>query len=132
MGSDAAAKKSEDAMGQFGRIDSLDALPSDRQILAWIKKARDLNERCVKDPTSLVKRAKKPLVVPPFVTAALRRNAKARVAFESFPESHRREYVEWIVDAKTDATRDKRIATMLQWHTEGKSRNWKYGRTRAT
>jgi len=56
----------------------------------------------------------------------LKKNKKALAAFESFSPSHRKEYVQWIVEAKREETRDKRIATALAWLAEGKSRNWKY------
>lgn len=71
-------------------------------------------------------RSKPPLKVPPYFLAALRKNRKARAAFEAFPPSHRREYVEWIVEAKTAETRERRMSTALAWIAEGKSRNWKY------
>jgi uncharacterized protein YdeI (YjbR/CyaY-like superfamily) len=64
--------------------------------------------------------------VPQDLKSALARNAKARAAFEGFSPSHRREYVEWIEDAKRDDTRRKRLATAIEWMGEGKPRNWKY------
>jgi uncharacterized protein YdeI (YjbR/CyaY-like superfamily) len=64
--------------------------------------------------------------VPAYFTAALARNRKAKAAFEAFSPSHRREYLEWITEAKTEATRDKRLATAIEWMSEGKTRNWKY------
>jgi hypothetical protein len=70
--------------------------------------------------------SKPPLKVPPYFLAALRKNRKARAAFEAFPPSHRREYVEWIVEAKTAETRERRMSTALAWIAAGKSRNWKY------
>jgi uncharacterized protein YdeI (YjbR/CyaY-like superfamily) len=66
--------------------------------------------------------------VPPELTAALKRSAKARAAFEAFSPSHRREYVEWITEAKRDETRAKRLATTIEWLEDGKHRNWKYER----
>ena len=60
------------------------------------------------------------------VESALRKNAKACAAFEAFPPSHRREYIEWITEAKQEATRQRRLATTLEWLTKGRSRNWKY------
>jgi uncharacterized protein YdeI (YjbR/CyaY-like superfamily) len=65
-------------------------------------------------------------VVPDDLAAALRRNKKARAAFDAFSPSHRREYIEWIAEAKTDATRTKRTQRALEWLAEGKPRNWKY------
>ncbi len=120
----------EAAMGQFGRITSVKELPSEAKIIAWVKKAVALNEAGVKDPGRSPKRNTKPVKVPTVIVAALSKNATACAAFDAFPPSHRREYVEWIVEAKTDATRDKRIATMLEWLTEGKSLNWKYERAK--
>ena len=75
------------------------------------------------------KRAPKPdAAVPPDFAAALalKKHAKARAAFDAFSPSHRREYVEWIDEAKRAPTRETRIATALEWLAEGKSRNWKY------
>ena len=65
-------------------------------------------------------------VVPDDLAAALSGNKKAQAAFDTFSPSHRREYVEWITEAKTDATRTKRTAQALEWLAEGKPRNWKY------
>ncbi|MBW8884140.1 MAG: YdeI/OmpD-associated family protein [Planctomycetia bacterium] len=70
----------------------------------------------------------KPLKIPTYFGLAMKRNAKARATFESLSPSHQREYIEWITDAKTDATRQKRVDTALEWLAEGKSRNWKYER----
>jgi uncharacterized protein YdeI (YjbR/CyaY-like superfamily) len=46
--------------------------------------------------------------------------------FEAFSPSHKREYVEWIVEAKQEATRHQRLNTAIEWLAEGKPRNWKY------
>jgi uncharacterized protein YdeI (YjbR/CyaY-like superfamily) len=66
------------------------------------------------------------LVIPDYVTKALKKDKKALATFEAFAPSHRKEYVEWITEAKTEETRNKRIATMMELLAEGKSRNWKY------
>jgi uncharacterized protein YdeI (YjbR/CyaY-like superfamily) len=58
--------------------------------------------------------------------SALKKNAKAAATFEKFSPSHRREYIEWITEAKRDETRQKRLDTTIAWLTEGKARNWKY------
>ena len=77
-----------------------------------------------------VKKAPKvELSTPPALTAALKRNKKAQAAFDAFSPSHRREYVEWITDAKREETRARRVATAVEWLAEGKSRNWKYERS---
>ena len=117
--------KEKEAMGQFGRIASLEDLPADRTVVALVKKAAKLNASGAKVPRPR-KHPTPALAPPPDLAAALKKNAKARATFEAFPPSHRREYVEWIVEAKTDATRAKRLATTLEWLAEGKSRHWKY------
>ena len=66
------------------------------------------------------------LVVPDDLTSALAANKAARAAFDKFPPSHRREYVDWITEAKTEATRARRLETAVEWMAEGKPRNWKY------
>jgi uncharacterized protein YdeI (YjbR/CyaY-like superfamily) len=90
-----------------------------------VKKAMELNEQGVKAPKRPSK-PKQPLSVPDYFTAALKKNKKALVAFDNFPPSHRREYVEWITDAKTEETRQRRLTQALEWMAEGKPRNWKY------
>lgn len=118
--------KDKGAMGHFDRITSVKDLPSDKIMLTYIKEAAALAEQGVKNPARAKKEPKKPLPVPAELTAALKKNKKAQAAFDAFPPSHRREYIEWIIEARTEATKEKRIATTLEWLTEGKSRNWKY------
>jgi len=118
------ANKDEEAMGNFGRITSIKDLPSKKELMALVKKAVKLNEDGVK--IKIQKKPKAPLVVPKELTAALKKNKKAQATFEKFPYSHKKEYAEWISEAKTEATRDKRLATAIEWLSEGKSRNWKY------
>ena len=113
------------AMGQFGRLTSLKDLPSRRVMVGHVKKAKQLHDEGKPAPAK-PRVAKKELPVPAVLAAALKKNKKAAAVFEKFPPSHRREYIEWITDAKTDATREKRLATTIEWLTEGKSRNWKY------
>jgi len=115
----------ESAMGSFGRITSIEDLPPKRELLALIRKAATLNEKGVKAPAK-APRPKKAIPMPPAFRAALAKNKKARTNFEAFPPSHKREYVEWIVEAKRDETRDKRIAQAVEWIAGGKPRNWKY------
>ena len=116
--------KPEEAMGQYGRITSLADLPGDQIILKQIKEAAKLNDDGVKLPKAKSS-SKKPLKVPSYLGLALKKNATL-ATFESLSPSHKREYIEWITEAKTLATRERRIATTLEWLTEGKSRNWKY------
>jgi uncharacterized protein YdeI (YjbR/CyaY-like superfamily) len=110
--------------GNLGRVASLSDLPSKKELLGYIKKAVELNEQGVKKPAPT--RPTKKLVVPAYFIAALKKNKKAQAAFETFSYSHKKEYLEWITEAKREETRDKRIKTAIQWLAEGKPRNWKY------
>lgn len=118
----------DDAMGHLGRIESLDDLPSDKTLATYVKRAMKLNDEGVKSPYMANRRARAPLKVPAYFMAAVKKNKKALKTFESFSQSHKREYVQWITDAKTDETRARRLATAVEWMAEGKSRNWKYTR----
>jgi uncharacterized protein YdeI (YjbR/CyaY-like superfamily) len=113
------------AMGSFGRITSLKDLPSDKVMVGLIKQAMELNDKGIKVPKKAAA-PKKELVVPDILTEALARNEKAAETFNAFPYSCKKEYVEWITEAKTEPTRDKRLATTIEWLAEGKRRNWKY------
>lgn len=112
------------AMGHFGRITSLDDLPADRMLIAYVKKAAALNDNGVK--VARARPAKKPARTPADLAAGLRTDAAARRTFAALSPSHKREYIEWITEAKTNATREKRVATTIAWLAEGKARNWKY------
>jgi len=117
----------EDAMGQFGRITTLRDLPPKKTLIAYIKKAMALNEEGVPSPMRAKRAAPKPPVaVPDDLAAMLRKNKKAQTTFDAFSPSHRREYVEWIGEAKREETRKKRLQTTIEWLAEGKSRHWKY------
>ncbi|MEO8042876.1 MAG: YdeI/OmpD-associated family protein [Acidobacteriota bacterium] len=113
------------AMGSFGRITSIKNLPTDKVMIGLIHQAVELNEKGVKV-------AKKPavtkaeLVIPKDLTTELSKNKTAKATFDIFSPSHKREYVQWIAEAKTEPTRNKRLATTIEWLSEGKSRNWKY------
>jgi uncharacterized protein YdeI (YjbR/CyaY-like superfamily) len=120
-------RKAGEGMGHFGRITSIKDLPPRRELTRLLKEAAKLNEDGVKVPRA-TRAPSAPVQVPADLAAALRKNAKAKKTFDAFPPSHRREYVEWITEAKTDATRAKRLGQALEWMAEGKSRNWKYER----
>jgi len=113
------------AMGSFGRITSLKDLPSDKTLKKLIVDAARLNDQGVK-VNKTVSKEKRELVVPDILMSALATNALAAETFNNFPYSKKKEYVDWITEAKTDATRDKRLGTTIEWLAEGKARNWKY------
>ena len=115
---------SDEAMGQFGRITALSELPSDKIIARYLRKGMTLNENGVK--LSRAPARKRALTVPSDLSAALKKNKRARSVFEKFAPSHKREYIEWITQAKRDETRTKRLAQAVEWMAEGKPRNWKY------
>jgi uncharacterized protein YdeI (YjbR/CyaY-like superfamily) len=118
---------SESSMGHLGKITSLKDLPPDRVLKSYIKEAMELNEMGAK-----VERAK-PVIgrnvkVPAPLKKAIDGNKAAAKHFEGFSPSKRKDYADWITEAKTEETRDKRIKTAVEWISEGKSRNWKYER----
>jgi len=116
-----------DGMGQFGKLASPKDLPPKKELAALLRKAMALNEAGVKHVRT--KAGGKPPSAPPEDLATLlakRQHAAARKNWAGFPPGAQREYIDWITDAKTDATRQKRLATTLEWLAEGKRRNWKY------
>jgi uncharacterized protein YdeI (YjbR/CyaY-like superfamily) len=121
-----SAGDDERAMGQFGRITSVKDLPPKKELVALIRKAMKLNEDGVKVEKKKTPRAALP--VPAELATALAKNKKARTNFEAMPPSHRREYNEWIGEAKREETREARVKQAIEWIAEGKARNWKYQR----
>lgn len=121
------SKELESGAGQFGKLTSIKDLPSRSKLVKLVKDAAKLNEEGI-----TVERKPRPapkhVVVPPDLIKALKLNTKARITFEGFSPSHKREYVEWIVEAKTAETRQRRVGQALEWMSEGKPRNWKYMR----
>ncbi len=125
--SKAAAKgsvKSNDAMGQCGRITCREDLPPDSVLLGWIREAVRLNEAGV--PARPTRKPKAPLPLPADLAALLKQHPVAKVAWDRLPPGQRREYLEWIAEAKREETRQKRLATTVEWVGEGKSLHWKY------
>jgi uncharacterized protein YdeI (YjbR/CyaY-like superfamily) len=115
------AKGSEPASAHLTDVKDL---PSDAVILKLIKEAVALNDEGVKLSPSRTRR--KPLPMPEDFEVALRKAKGAGAAFEAFSLSQKREYIEWITEAKREETRRSRIATAVEWIAEGKTRNWKY------
>ena len=126
-GAGPGSDKAPSGMGQFGKISGLADLPSRRVLTAELRRAMARNEAGpAKRPAAAKPRPA--LRVPADLTAALRRNARARASFDRFSPSQRRDYIEWITEAKRDETRARRLATTIEWLAEGKTRNWKYER----
>jgi len=125
VGEGGQAEGPRDGMGSYGRMTSIADLPPKKTLLAHIRKAMKLNEDGVKLP---VRKAipKPPPEMPGDLAAALRANTAAQAAFDAFPPSCRREYVDWIVEAKREETRARRLAQAVEWIAECKRRHWKY------
>jgi len=121
-----ADAKTQEAMGQFGRITAIKDLPSKKTLESYIKKAMKLNDDGVKAPARVKPAAPRELVVPEYLTAALAQQQPALDHFNAFSTSKKRDYVEWMEEAKTEATRLRRLEQAVEWIAEGKARNWKY------
>ncbi len=117
--------KERGSAGLVGRIANVSDLPSKNALTGYIRKAMQLNDAGIK-----VERrkgpAKTPLPVPSYLARALKTDKPAKAAFDGFSPSARRDYVEWLTEAKTDDTRARRLVTAMEWMAEGKTRNWKY------
>jgi len=119
--------KAKGGMWAFGRLTAVADLPSKAVLARYVKKAMGLNDEGIK----VVRRKagpKKPMRTPRELEAALAKHAKARATYEAFSPSHRREYAEWIGEAKRPETRQRRVDTAIEWLAEGKARNWKHER----
>ena len=125
----ASPNPKEKAMGQFGRIESLSDLPAAAELRQLIVEARKafLAAQEAKAAMPTAPRAVREVpAVPDDLAAALRTQRAAQKAFKGFTPSQQREYVDWIVEAKREATRASRIVQAIEWIAEGKTRNWKY------
>src|SRR5215470_10303297 len=120
--------ESSQAMGSMGRITGMEDLPSDKMLLGYMRRAGELVDsgertKSIDRPKKTVKR---PVRIPAELAAALKKNKLAAKAFEGFSPSCRREYAEWIAEAKRPETREKRLAQAIAWIAQGKTRHWKY------
>jgi len=121
-----------EVMGRTGvgvmRIERLADLPTQSVLVRYVEEAMRLNEAAASAPrkTAKKKAAKRSVRVPADLAAALKKSRKAATTFDGFSYTHRKEYVDWITEAKRDATREKRVAQAVAWMAEGKPRNWKY------
>ncbi|HUR20829.1 MAG TPA: YdeI/OmpD-associated family protein [Vicinamibacterales bacterium] len=118
-------KTAADALERIGRLESVNELPSDAVLLQIIRKAAAINQAGLKMPR-VAKAPKPPARTPADLKAALAKKPTAATNFASMSPSHKREYIEWITDAKAAETRARRVAQTVIWVGEGKSRNWKY------
>jgi uncharacterized protein YdeI (YjbR/CyaY-like superfamily) len=114
-------------MGHMGKITSLQDLPKDAVLKKYIKAAMKLNKDGIKVPKAKpTEQAKKELEVPNYFVKELKKHKQAEQVFNAFAYSHKKEYLQWITEAKTEVTRNKRMAQAMEWIADGKGRNWKY------
>jgi uncharacterized protein YdeI (YjbR/CyaY-like superfamily) len=118
--------KAGEAMGQFGKLSELKSLPPKTEFSGMLKAAMTLIDAGATSTAMKPKATKPTLETPDDLTAALKRNAAARKTFDAFAPSQRRDYIEWISEAKKPETRERRLMQTLEWLAEGKTRNWKY------
>lgn len=116
--------RTHDAMGLLGRITKMSDLPADKVLVHYIRTAKKLHDSGA--PARIKSKPRPALPVPADLALALRKNRPAAAAWAEFSPSARREYIEWITEAKRPETRQRRLQTTLQWVAEGKPRNWKY------
>jgi uncharacterized protein YdeI (YjbR/CyaY-like superfamily) len=117
--------RNAETLERVGRMTGVKDLPSKQDLSSLVKQAMALNDEGV-TVTRAPREKAAPIRVPADLTSALQKNRKAKTAFDAFSPSHKREYVEWIAEAKRDETRQRRVQNAVKWIAEGKSRNWKY------
>ena len=120
--------RGKDVKPTFGRVTSVKDLPSRTVFIRLVREAVQLNEDGVKPPARSTPDRSRSVRAPADLLAALRNNAPARLAYEAMSPSHKREYIEWITEAKRDETRKRRVAAAVEWMAEGKIRDWRYVR----
>lgn len=118
--------KGGQSMGNLGRMTGIKDLPPDKAIIDFVKQAKKLNDDGIKLPAKPKSTEKKEIATPTFFLKELRKNKKAFLFWGGFTNSKRKEYIEWITEAKTDETRNSRMETAVEWISQNKIRNWKY------
>ncbi len=114
-------------MGNFGLLRSLNDLPHADVLRSYLLEGMRLIDKGVK-ATRPKQEVDDQIFVPMYLAKAIAENEKVRSVFDSFSPGKRKEYIQWITEAKTEETRLKRLGQALEWIAEGKSRNWKYER----
>ncbi len=125
----AAAKAGGSAMGQFGRLCAVADLPDANTLARLVREAAALKEQGAERSVRAKPKKHRRLTVPAYFVTALRRNKKAMATFEGFSYTNRKDYVEWVTEARQEKTRRRRLSTAIAGMTEGKPRNWKYIRS---
>lgn len=115
-----------ESMGHLGKLISVNDLPSDEILKKYLREAMRLNDEGVKLPEKSKQGEKKLPEAPLELISALNVNATAKATYDGFSNTNKKEYIDWINEAKTEETKSKRLATTIEWLAEGKIRNWKY------
>lgn len=114
------------SMGHLGKIKDINDLPEEEHLVGFIREAMQLIDSGAKQQKDIRPKENRELVVPDYLSEALTDSPLALETFQKFSYSNKKEYIEWLEDAKTEATRNKRLQTAIAWMEEGKGRNWKY------
>jgi uncharacterized protein YdeI (YjbR/CyaY-like superfamily) len=114
----------EGAMGQFGRLTAITDLPPPERLAETVRAAMAAIDTGAKTLRQI--KPKPELAMPDDLAAALAANPAAQATYDAFPPGCRRDYLEWVTEAKRPETRARRIAQAVEWMAEGKKRNWKY------
>lgn len=123
-----AAPGQAGALGDYGRITRLADLPGRTELRRQIRAAAALL-RAGAPRARKPDRAPRPaLALPDDFAAALAQVPAARRHYDAFAPSKQRDYLEWVLEARRDDTRARRIAQAVEWLAEGKARHWKYER----
>jgi uncharacterized protein YdeI (YjbR/CyaY-like superfamily) len=123
---DCENQEQKEAMGQFGRLTDVAELPNDDVLIGYVRRAAELNESGVKVEST--RQPRPVLELPDDLRSAIEKNRKAKATFDNFSPSKRRDYIEWVTEAKRPQTRSQRIATSVEWLAQGKARHWQYER----
>jgi uncharacterized protein YdeI (YjbR/CyaY-like superfamily) len=116
------------AMGQFGRLTAVSELPGEKALLRLVRAAAELNDRGIMKPRRGAPKRDRKLHVPGYFLAAVRKNRKALATFKEFSYTNKKDYVEWVTEARREETRRRRLEAAVAWMVERKPRNWKYVR----
>jgi len=120
------AREPGEGMGSFGKLASMKDLPPRKVLIGYVKEAKRLNDDGIKVVRQKKPATKKELIAPDYMVKALKKNKSTWGHWEAFSPGKRKDYIEWVTEAKTEETRDRRLATTVEWVAEGKGRNWKY------
>ena len=109
-------------MGNFGKLTDVSQLPGDEELIRQFRESAE----AVQSPETSQPKTKPVLAMPDDLASAIADTPSAQEVFDGFTDAQRRDYIEWVMSAKRQPTREKRVATAAEWIGEGKKRNWKY------